>query len=140
MRKLVVAGTNANNDGLMPGLVDFFKEATPEAMGDELRDAYAAVTPQPEAWPALVAKVMDQALAFKGWQPEQLRTITAPVLIMIGDDDIVRPEHAVELFHLIPHARLAVLPNRGHITLMIQPEWTISMVEEFLAAPMPEAG
>jgi pimeloyl-ACP methyl ester carboxylesterase len=36
---------------------------------------------------------------FKDWN-----TINAPALIIIDDDDVVRPEHAVEIFRLLPHA------------------------------------
>ena len=42
-----------------------------------------------------------------------IRNIQAPALVVIGDADIVRPEHAVERFRLMPDARLMVLPG-GH--------------------------
>lgn len=45
---------------------------------------------------------------------EELRTIQAPTLVIIGDRDIVTPEHAVELFRAIPGAQLCVVPNSGH--------------------------
>ena len=59
----------------------------------------------------------------------------------------VRPEHAVEMFRLLPHARLAVLPSDhgsylGEVTAAQKdsklPQLVVSMVEEFLDAPMPE--
>ena len=52
-------------------------------------------------------------LEFKDWPAEDIRSIEAPTLVMIGDADNVRPEHAVEMFRLLPHAQLAVLPG-GH--------------------------
>jgi pimeloyl-ACP methyl ester carboxylesterase len=87
---------------------------------------------------------------FKGWRPEDLRSITAPTLIIIGDADIVRPEHAVELFRLLgggvagdvvglPASQLAVLLGTTHVTLMDRAEWLLSMIEAFLDAPMPDA-
>ena len=39
--------------------------------------------------------------------------IEAPTLLIIGDDDIVMPEHAVEMFRTIPRAQLCVVPNAG---------------------------
>lgn len=45
---------------------------------------------------------------------EQLQSIAAPTLRIIGDRDIVRPEHAVEMFNTIPAAQLCVVPNAGH--------------------------
>ena len=45
---------------------------------------------------------------------KQLGRITAPTLIIIGDRDIVTPEHAVEMFRTIPDAQLCVVPHAGH--------------------------
>jgi len=35
-------------------------------------------------------------------------------LIIIGDEDIVTPEHAVGMFRAIPRAQLCVVPHAGH--------------------------
>jgi pimeloyl-ACP methyl ester carboxylesterase len=45
---------------------------------------------------------------------EELERIEAPTLLTVGDDDIVMPEHAVEMFRTIPRAQLCVVPNAGH--------------------------
>jgi pimeloyl-ACP methyl ester carboxylesterase len=74
---------------------------------------------------------------FEGWSPDEIRSIQAPTLIMLGDRDIVRPEHAVEMFRLLPHAQLAVLPGTDHMTIVKRAEWQVSMVEAFLNAPAP---
>lgn len=137
-RKLVVAGTNYNNDGLYPEILEFFKHATPEDLGD-LRDAYPRVAPNPEDWRTLVAKVMKLGVEFKGWRPEDIQSISAPVMVMIGDSDIVRPEHAVQMFRLLPHAQLAVLPGTNHDAISERPGWVLSMIAAFLDAPMPQA-
>jgi pimeloyl-ACP methyl ester carboxylesterase len=55
----------------------------------------------PEDWPTLVAKVMKLGLEFKDWRPENIRSIKAPVLVMIGDADVVGVEHAMEMFRLL---------------------------------------
>ena len=34
--------------------------------------------------------------------------------LVIGDRDIVTPEHAVEMFRTIPGAQLCVVPNAAH--------------------------
>ncbi len=70
---------------------------------------------------------------------------------MIGDSDIVRPEHAVEIFRMLgggvmgdvaglPRSQLAVLPGTSHIGLVDRAGWLASMVSEFLDAPVPQAG
>ena len=45
---------------------------------------------------------------------EELQSIEAPTLLIVGDRDIVTPEHAVEMFRTIPDAQLCVVPNAGH--------------------------
>ena len=53
---------------------------------------------------------------------EQLQCIVAPTLIIVGDGDIVTPEHAVEMFRTIPAAQLCVVPHSGH---RVMPKETI---------------
>ena len=139
VRKLVVAGANYNVDGLTPETVEFLKKPGLDALG-QLRDAYLKVAPRPEDWPTTVSKVMTMAVEFTGWPEDGLRAVRAPVLIVVGDHDMVRPEHAVDLFRLLPRAKLAILPDMDHVALVLKPERLLSFSLEFLAAPMPEDG
>ena len=138
VRKLVVIGTTYNNQGLVPGLLLVFKTMKPEDVPEEFHEAYERTAPDPKHWSTLVAKVMKLGLESKGWRPEEIQSIKAPALVMIGDDDIVRPEHAVQMFRMLPHAQLAVLPGADHFLPMQRPDWVVSMIEAFLNAPMPE--
>ena len=73
-----------------------------------------------------------------------LGSVRAQTLVIIGDQDLVKPEHAVELTRLIPGARLLILPG-GHGDYLGElvmtprptryPELTAGLVEEFLDAP-----
>jgi pimeloyl-ACP methyl ester carboxylesterase len=136
VRRLVIAGTNANTNGLAPGILDFLAAMTPDDLGDEMRGMYEAEAPRPADWPTLIAKISAQAVAYPGWTADELASITAPTLVIIGDADIVTPEHASEVVRRIPHAHLAVLPLRDHIALVTRPEWMLSMIQEFLDAPL----
>jgi len=49
-----------------------------------------------------------------GFTDQELRGIAAPTLLIVGDADIVTPEHAVEMFRAIPGSQLCVVPNAGH--------------------------
>ena len=87
--------------------------------------------------PCFFAKSVQRMLDFKGWTPEEIQSIDAPTLVIIGDHDIVRPEHAVLMFRLLPNARLAVLPDTDHMTIVNRSDWLLSMIETFLDSPMP---
>jgi pimeloyl-ACP methyl ester carboxylesterase len=52
-------------------------------------------------------------LAFKDISDEQIKSIQVPVLVVNGDTDVIRTEHALELSRMLPHAQLAILPG-GH--------------------------
>jgi pimeloyl-ACP methyl ester carboxylesterase len=100
-----------------------------------LKDPYDKVAPDPKQWPALVAKVKKMGLEFKGFARDDMKSIKAPVLITLGDRDVVRPEHAVEMFRLIPNAQLAVFPGGDHFLLWTSPETVLTPVAAFLNRP-----
>ena len=138
VRKLVVASAMLKRDGLYPEFWESMKHATLESMPAELKEAYTRVAPHPEQLSAFHDKSVRRMSEFKDWRPEDIQKIGAPTMVMIADGDIVRPEHAVEMFRLLPHAQLAVLPGTDHMTLVNRAEWQVSMIEAFLDAPMPK--
>lgn len=56
-----------------------------------------------------------------GWTDEQIAGITAPVMIMQGDTDFIRRDHATHLAGTIPGAWLAILPDSTHLSIMSNP-------------------
>lgn len=141
VRKLILASTIFNNEGYYPGILEGLKRAKAENMPPILREMYIKVAPRPQDWETLVEKSVQSAAAFEGWSRKDIRTISAPTLVMVGDSDIVRTEHAVDLYRLIPHASLAVLPATDHVGILIQRAgWLAGMIADFLDAPMlPES-
>jgi pimeloyl-ACP methyl ester carboxylesterase len=137
VRKLIVASALYKRDGLYPEFWDSMKRATLEDMPAELREAYLRVAPHPEQVPTFHDKCVKRMLEFTDWRPEDIQSIEASTLVMIGDADIVRPEHAVEMFRLLPHAQLAVLPGTDHMMLVERRDWLVSMIEAFLNASTP---
>lgn len=139
VRKIVVLGTNFDNEGLVPGVVEAFKTMTAQDMPTEFRQAYAKVAPDASRWPVLVSKVLRQGVDFKGWSEQELKSVAAPVMFMMGDADIVLPEHALKVTRLLPHAKLAVLPATDHFAPVTRAAWVAAMSGDFLDAPMPVA-
>lgn len=45
---------------------------------------------------------------------DDLNKINAAVLIMVGDRDIIRNEHAVEMFNNLPKGQLCIMPGLNH--------------------------
>lgn len=134
VRRLVAASVHYNKDGYHQEVfrVDSGSERLPTA-GDfmEMQDAHAAVAPFPEQFDSFAAKA--SALPERHeWSVDELRGLTVPVLLLLGDTDFVRLEHAAEMLELIPDAQLAVLPGATHMDVTRRPELVLPMVEAFL--------
>ena len=69
---------------------------------------------------------------FKDVPDEVINSINAPTLVVSSDRDVMRPEGAIELFHLLPHAQLAVLPGTEHMAIPSQGALLVPMIEMFL--------
>jgi len=112
--------------------------------GSPWHEAYRRVAPDPDAWTALVAKVNELDRSGEpSWPRERLEALQAPALLINGDSDIVRPEHAVQMFRLLGggvpgdpagmrKAQLALLPGTSHESMLDQVEWLSSMITRFL--------
>lgn len=143
--KVVFAGGACfTPDGFYPEMLAGFDQMTPHALDSTpWHEAYVRVAPRPERWGDLVMKMKRLDTTFAGWPAEDVRAIGAPVLLIVGDSDIVRPEHVVEMFRLLgggvagdihglPRAQLAVLPGTTHVTVMRRHDWLVSMTAAFL--------
>jgi pimeloyl-ACP methyl ester carboxylesterase len=97
------------------------------------RESYKRVAPDPDYWPNIYDKV--GRIHWAGFSKEELASIKAPMLIVLGDHDFVRAEHAVETAKLIPNAELAVIPDASHFAPFSEPERVIPIVKHFLETP-----
>jgi pimeloyl-ACP methyl ester carboxylesterase len=138
VHRLIILSAMFDRSGSDPAFWESFKHAKLDEMPAELREAYLRVAPHPEDLPSFFAKSVERMLNFKGWTPEQIRSITAPTLVLAGDRDVLRPEHAVQMFRLLPNAQLAILPGTNHMEIVNRSDWLVSMVEAFLDSPMPK--
>jgi pimeloyl-ACP methyl ester carboxylesterase len=138
-----------------PELLEMIPTLTPEVFaGSPIEEAYLRTAPHPDDFPTLVAKMKQLDMEPFAWPPEDIRGIAAPTLLIVGDSDAVRLEHAVELFRLLgggvmgdlaglPKSQLAVLPSTTHFVppgsgVLDRGDWLLSIIGEFLDAPMPE--
>jgi pimeloyl-ACP methyl ester carboxylesterase len=147
-RKIIFAGgASFDPTGFYPQLTEAQKTMKPaDLAGSPYERDYLRFAPHPEDWPKLVGRVNALDAAWRGIRPEVLRSLTLQTLLIIGDSDVVLPEHTVQMFRLLgggvpgdlvglPRAQLAVLPGTTHATVLQRTNWLISMVTAFLDAP-----
>ncbi|GJF33508.1 alpha/beta hydrolase [Kitasatospora sp. NE20-6] len=102
---------------------------------EAMRDAYLATAPHPEHFEEFAAKASAAVDAFGGWPADALRGLAAPTLLIVGDHDLVRLEHAVEMYELVPDARLAVLPRTSHLGVAQRTDLLLPLLNGFLPGP-----
>ncbi len=144
VRKLIFASSMTKKSGADPHLWEFIKQANLSNMPQPLKDAFLKVNPDPQKLRNMHDKDVERMLHFKDVPDRALKSVKADTLILAGDKDIVRPEHAVALSRLIPKARLLIVPGtHGDFigeAVMTQretryPELMVGLIEEFLDAP-----
>jgi pimeloyl-ACP methyl ester carboxylesterase len=132
--RVVAAAVHFRADGYHPEI--FAMDATSGRLPTaddfrEMHEAYVAVAPDPGGFEAFAAKA--SALPPRlDWSAEDLGSVRSPVLLVIGDKDFVRIEHAAQMRELIPDARLAVLPGCTHMGLIRRADLVLPLVEDFL--------
>ena len=144
VRKLVFASSITKKDGARPELWAFIEQADFSNMPQPLKDAFLRVNPDERKLRAMHDKDAARMRGFEDVPDELVRSVRAPTLIVLGDRDIVEPEHALELTRLISGARLLILPG-GHGDYLGEavatqqetgyPELTARLIGEFLDAP-----
>jgi pimeloyl-ACP methyl ester carboxylesterase len=150
VRKLVLASVSYTLGGIHPGLMDGLGEMKPEMMfGSPWHEEYLRLAPHPEYFATLFAKKTQMDRGIQDLPAETIRAIQAPTLLVIGDSDLIRPEHAVEMFRLLgggvfgdtpaglPTSQLAILPGTSHVSIVSRAELLIPIITPFLDAPMP---
>jgi pimeloyl-ACP methyl ester carboxylesterase len=144
VRKMIFASSITKRDGAQPQFWEFMKQADFSNMPRPLKDAFLRVNPDVQQLKAMHDKDAARMRSFKDVPDGLVQSVRAPTLIVLGDRDIVKPEHAVELTRLISDARLLILPG-GHgdylgEAVMTQkdtryPELTAGLIAEFLDLP-----
>jgi pimeloyl-ACP methyl ester carboxylesterase len=156
VRRLVVISAGFRYDAMPPEAIAMFPSITPEMFaGSPMETEHQRLSPDPEGFPKLVEKLKTLDTTDFAWPEQEIRGISAPTLIVLGDSDGVRLEHAVEFFKLrgggvmgdlsgLPESQLAVLPGTTHFVppgsgVLDRAEWLRAMIPPFLDPPPPAA-
>ena len=125
VRKLVAMAANLDPEGIYPETDKLVK------------DMLAAIPPEARNTPVgrRELKVTSLMLTEPHIDLAQLKAITAPILILSGDHDLIRLDHTIAIYEALPNAQLAVFPNSTHLLPFDDPQLFNTTVERFLAMP-----
>ena len=138
VNKIIVASTMYKKEGAYPWFWDMMAHPTFEGMPQALKDAYLQINPDTNALHTMYKRDVARMQSFKDIKEEDIKTIKAPALIIVGDKDVVRPEHAVEMWRQMQHAKLMILPG-GHGEYMGEITTVKPGHNEYPALPIIEA-
>lgn len=139
VRRLVFASGFVRAGGYHPDITDPDRWATSTRMPTEedfaaMRREHERLAPDGAAdLDDVMAKLGPIVMSSSGWSDDELRQVTARVLVMIGDHDFVTVEHAELTRDLLPDATLAVVPNATHNALMHRADIVLPLIEDHLA-------
>jgi pimeloyl-ACP methyl ester carboxylesterase len=136
--RLALLSAHVRADGYHPEIMDPRPGVTSARLPTEadfaaMHDAYRANAADPDHFFDLMEKLQPAIAAFEGWTDEQLAGIAGPTLIVVGDLDFVRLDHALLMLDRFPSASLAVLPATTHMALPQRTELLAPMLEAHLA-------
>ena len=136
--RLIAASVGYSPDGYHAEISDPAQWATSTRMPTaedfrQMREAYERLAPDPGHFEAFQART-GRAAGSMSWTPAELGRIGAPTLLVFGDHDFIRLEHAVEMHALIPGAQLAVLPGATHMGVLRRADLMVPLVSDFLAS------
>jgi pimeloyl-ACP methyl ester carboxylesterase len=62
----------------------------------------------------------------------ELASIQCPVLVMAGDDDVIKHEHTISLYESLPLGQLAIIPGTSHGLVKEKPALMLANILQFL--------
>ncbi|HEY6744888.1 MAG TPA: alpha/beta hydrolase [Mycobacteriales bacterium] len=127
--KLIIVSATYRQDGWYPSVLQEIQDVSAGFFANTpIEEAFRRHTPDPAAFDAYVAKMKVLGFEDQNLSDEQMRSIRAGAMVVVGDADAVRLEHAVAMYRLwgggddaaeteVPRARLVVLPATSHVSI-----------------------
>jgi pimeloyl-ACP methyl ester carboxylesterase len=154
VNKLVSMSATYRKDGWYPAVPKAIEGLNAKMfVGTPVEGAFKQHTPDPKAFEAYVEKMKVLNANDQNITDAQMRAISAKTMVIVGDADGVKLEHAVAMFKLrgggdeeaavtgtltkVPAARLVILPATSHIAISGEAKVLESMVTPFLEDAPP---
>jgi pimeloyl-ACP methyl ester carboxylesterase len=154
VNKVVSVSAAYRKDGWYPAVAKAHEGLNAKAFaGSPVEEAFKKHTPDPKAFEAYIEKMKVLNINYPNITDAQMRAISAKTMVIVGDADAVRLEHAVAMFKLrgggdeeapatgmltkVPAARLVILPATSHIGISGEARVLESMVTPFLEDAPP---
>ncbi len=149
VNKLVSLSATYRKDGWYPSVFEAIEGLRATAFaGTPVEKAFKEHTPDAAAFDTYLEKMKVLSIDDQNISDAQMRSISARTMVIIGDADAVKPEHALAMFKLrgggddeaaasgtlqkAPAARLVILPATSHVGIAGESAVLVPMVSAFL--------
>lgn len=144
LRKLVIISSTYKTDGWLPSVNNAFTDFKPELFDDTpIKTAYFAVAPDTTKWTKFLKQMFDFAQVPFNCGDGNIAKITAPVLLISGDNDGLDKIELMKTYQLLgggiaadltpmPKSKLAIVPSQTHVGLMMQTKTIVDYLNDFL--------
>lgn len=144
LRKLVIISSTYKTDGWLTSVNNAFTDFKPDLFDNTpIKTAYFAVAPDTTKWTKFLRQMFDFAKVPFNCGDVNIAKITAPVLIISGDNDGLDKIELMKTYKLLgggisadlapmPKSHLAIVPSQSHVGLMMQTKTILDYLNDFL--------
>jgi pimeloyl-ACP methyl ester carboxylesterase len=129
VKRLVMISGGFDKSGEAAPDVEFDVDAVTEFAGA----AYGEVSPDGEGhFPVVARKIAEMARVEPHLDVAELAKVTCRSLVVFSDDDLVTPQHMIDMYAALPNAELAIVPGTSHFLTQEKPDLVNKIVVDFL--------
>ena len=144
LNRLVIISSTYKTDGWLPVTKAGLKDLKPEIFDNTpIKTAYDAAAPDKTKWTKFLEQMIDFAKVPFDCGDSNIAKITAPVLIISGDNDGTDKVELMKTYQLLgggvaadlqpmPKSHLAIVPSQSHVSLMMQTKTIVGYLDDFL--------
>jgi pimeloyl-ACP methyl ester carboxylesterase len=144
LKKLVIISATYKSTGWLPEINNAFKMFKPEFFDNSpLHTAYDAVAPDKTKWSSFISQMIAYAGLPFDFGDDNIAKISAPVLIIAGDNDGLDKVELAKTYRLLgggvaaemgqtSKSQLAIVPGQAHVSLMMQTSTLLTYMSNFL--------
>lgn len=126
VKKVLSSGPNYKLSGVTVEFMDVWRNKLSniewmETQNKEWVENYINISPH-DNWKKYVTDTKKMWFQETYFPESDLLSIRIPVMIVLGDDDVVTLEHGIEMHRLINNSQFCVLPNTSHSVFSERPD------------------
>lgn len=144
VKKLIIISATYKSEGWQPEVRNVLQTMQPEFLDNTpLKTEYISVAPDTSNWHKFTGNMIKFNNTSYNLGEENIKSIKAPVLLIMGDNDGIDKTILVNTYQLLggcvfgdmaglPQSQLAIIPGKTHVSLMMDTEIILSTINSFL--------